>query len=91
MKSAKEKLALFKQGRNLLENAVMKDDKNSEFRFLRLIIQENCPSFLRYNKQKEEDAEIVKKSYKNFSVELKNAIVNYSKVSKSIKPADFSN
>lgn len=91
MKSAKEKLALFKQGRSLLENAIMKDNKNAEFRFLRLIIQENCPSFLHYHKQKEEDADIVKKSYKNFSGELKSAIVNYAKVSKSIKPADFSN
>lgn len=90
-KSAKKKLTLFKQGRRLLEDAIIKENSNAEFRFLRLIIQENCPAFLKYHDKIKEDAEVVKHYYKNFSPELKHAVAGYSKVSKTLKPQDFAN
>src|SRR5665213_3756036 len=40
------KLNLFKQGHKELEAAIKKEPDNAEFRFLRLIIQENAPGFL---------------------------------------------
>ncbi|HKR03937.1 MAG TPA: hypothetical protein VJY62_04810 [Bacteroidia bacterium] len=88
-KSAKRKLEMFKQGRILLEDAIKKENDNAEFRFLRLIIQENCPAFLKYHDKIKEDADAVKHFYKNFSAELKHAVADYSKVSKSLKPDSF--
>jgi hypothetical protein len=88
-KSAKRKLEMFKQGRMFLEDAIKKENDNAEFRFLRLIIQENCPAFLRYHDKIKEDADAVKLFYKNFSPELKHAVADYSKVSKILKPGSF--
>ena len=48
------KLKLFKQGHKLLEAAIAKDPNNAEFRFLRLIIQENSPGILGYNNDRTE-------------------------------------
>lgn len=88
-KSGSGKITMFKNGKMLLEDAIKKENANAEFRFLRLIIQENCPSFLKYHDKINEDATTVKDFYKRFSPELKHAVTNYSKVSKTLKPADF--
>ncbi|MEP7171732.1 MAG: hypothetical protein ABI855_20330 [Bacteroidota bacterium] len=88
-KSGIGKLAMFKKGKLLLEEEIKKENTHAEFRFLRLIIQENCPSFLKYHDKINEDASAVKIFYKKFSPELKHAVTNYSKVSKILKPADF--
>ncbi len=50
------KLWLFKKGHELLEDAIKGDPNNPEFRFLRLIIQENAPGFLGYNDSEERDS-----------------------------------
>ena len=88
-KSKHEKLILFKEGRILLEGVIKKENQNAEFRFLRLIIQENCPEFLRYHDNIKEDADAVKRYYQNFPPGLKHAVSGYSKVSGTLKPADF--
>jgi hypothetical protein len=90
LKSSKDKTTLFKQGRELLELAIKKENKNSEFRFLRLTIQENCPPVLKYNSNKNEDAEYVKQAFINFPHELQQAVLEYAKTSKMLKPSDFS-
>jgi len=89
IKSAKEKLPMFKQGKIILENAIKKDNKNAEFHFLRLIIQENCPVFLKYQDNMKEDADAVKQMYKKLSPALKQAVMNYSKTSKALKASEF--
>jgi len=85
-----EKLNLFKEGRMRLQEAFNKDSSNSEFRFLRLIIQENCPRFLNYYENINKDAEAIKLNYKDFPQELKKAVTDYSKTSKALKPEDLS-
>lgn len=90
-KSKHEKIILFKQGRILLEGVIAKENNNAEFRFLRLIIQENCPAFLKYHENMKDDADKVKQFYQNFSPQLKREVADYSNVSKILKPDDFEN
>lgn len=84
-----EKLKSFKKGRILLETAIMNDDVNGEYHFLRLIIQEHAPKIVKYSASIETDKEHIIKSYKNLSPAAQQAIVNYSKNSKIIHPSDF--
>ena len=87
VKSPAARLKGFKSGKLLLESAIRNDSTNAEFRFLRLIIQENCPDFLRYHYNKEEDAKAVKQGFKKFPKELQLAVRNYSKKSKALSAA----
>jgi len=55
MKSKEEKLRLFSEGKNLIEQSIKADASNVELRFLRFTIQTNAPKALGYNKQMEDD------------------------------------
>jgi hypothetical protein len=79
------KLKLFKQGRKLLEEAIATDPKNAEFRFLRLIIQENSPGLLGYKNEVQKDSEFIRKSYNSMPEELQKTIADYNKKSKVLK------
>jgi hypothetical protein len=79
------KLHLFKVGHKLLEDAINKDPKNAEFRFLRLMIQENAPGFLGYKSDTEKDSEYIRKSYKSLPEDVQHAIADYNKKSKLLK------
>jgi hypothetical protein len=79
------KLKLFKQGRKLLEEAIAKDPENAEFRFLRLIIQENAPGALGYRNDQQKDSEFIRKSYNSLPEELQKTIADYNKKSKVLK------
>lgn len=83
-KTPKDKLTIFKEGRMLLEGSISSDPKNTEYRFLRLIIQENAPKILKYNTNISEDSEWVKKYYSSLNSEVKNAVISYSKNSTSL-------
>jgi hypothetical protein len=50
-----EKLALFTEGKNLLEKCITRDPYNTELRFLRFAVQTNAPAFLNYNRSLEAD------------------------------------
>lgn len=78
LKSNKEKLEVFKEGKSLLEHAISGEPKNVEFRFLRLMIQENVPKVLKYSDKVKEDAEFVKTNYKSLSPELRKVVTNYA-------------
>jgi hypothetical protein len=80
-----QKLKLFKAGHKELEAAIKKEPGNAEYRFLRLMIQENAPGFLGYNDNLEADSEIIKKSYRSLPDEVQQAIGDYSKKSKVLK------
>ncbi|HMR85688.1 MAG TPA: hypothetical protein PKE30_21245, partial [Niabella sp.] len=82
LKVPAKKLSLFKQGHKLLEGAISKEPQNTEFRFLRLIIQENAPKIVGYNKNLAEDAQKVKSNYHSLPNALQQAISVYSKSSK---------
>jgi hypothetical protein len=79
------KLALFKKGHKLLEAAIKQDPDNTEFRFLRLMIQENAPGILGYKVDEEKDSEFIRKSYKSLPEDLQKTIADYNKTSKVLK------
>jgi hypothetical protein len=79
------KLHLFKEGHKLLESAILQEPNNAEYRFLRLMIQENAPGILGYKDDVEEDSKFIRKSYKSLPVEVQHAIADYNKKSKVLK------
>jgi hypothetical protein len=88
-KGLKNKLDLFKSGGKQLEDQISKYATNAEYRFLRLIIQENAPSILNYNNNITEDAKLIKASYSKLPLETKAAILDYCKKSKALQVQDF--
>ena len=86
----KTKLSLFRTGKQKLDSTILENDENCEFRLLRLMIQENAPQILGYNKQINEDCILIKKKFSSSTVLLQNIILDYSKKSKKLKLADFS-
>lgn len=84
-KTAGDKLKKFKEGKALLENAIQNHPNNTEYRFLRLMIQENAPKMLKYNANIEEDIVLIKENLSKTSKEVRTAINNYSEVSKHLK------
>lgn len=86
--SPSRKLNLFKSGHKKLEAAIQKDSLNAELRFLRLMIQENAPGMLGYKSDIEKDSAYIRKSFKTLPEVVQQALQNYSKKSKVLKPAD---
>ena len=84
-----KKLSMFKEGSEKLEKAISNDSENAEYRFLRLMIQENAPSLLGYNDDIKTDSELVRRSYKKLPQDVQHAVVNYSKTSKSLRISDL--
>jgi hypothetical protein len=80
-----KKLNLFKEGSKKLETAISKDSSNAEYRFLRLMVQENAPSLLGYRSNIKKDSDFVREHYKNLSETVQKAILNYNKISKSLR------
>lgn len=84
-KTAGDKLKKFKEGKTLLEAAIQSNSSNVEYRFLRLMIQENAPKILKYNSNIKEDVTFIKENLNKASKEVKTAITNYSGVSDNLK------
>lgn len=61
------KLQTFKRGKRNIEDAVMSKPDNVEIRLLRLSVQSNCPSFLGYKKNIEEDKKFIMSNTKNIT------------------------
>lgn len=59
------KLSTFKKGKKNIELAVKSKPDDVEIRFVRLSVQLNCPSFLGYSSQINEDKKIVKSNIQN--------------------------
>ena len=62
--------------------ALEKDSTNTEYHFLRLMIQENAPKRLGYHAALEKDNLYIRKNFKTLSPALQQAILGYSKQSK---------
>jgi hypothetical protein len=84
LKSLADKSKMFKAGKELLETAISLDHTNVEYRFLRLIIQENAPAILGYSDCIAADAKKVKAGYKTLSESVKNAVIAYAKTSQNL-------
>ena len=78
LKTPKEKVNEFKKGRVLLESAIEKQPDNIEFRFLRLVIQENCPKILKYNTNTEEDAQQIQSNFSSLNSTSQKYIKKYA-------------
>ena len=78
------KLSTFKKGHKKLEAAISKVNTNIEYRFLRLIIQENAPKNLGYHKNILDDAKIIKEGKAGLNKTTQIAIDDYSKHSKNL-------
>lgn len=83
---AQEKINLFKAGRIKLDAAIKKDKENAEFCFLRLIIQEHAPKIVDYNNNIKTDIAAIRSNYKTLPPVVQQAISDYSKKSKNLKP-----
>jgi len=55
LKTAKEKMTYFNDGKKLIEEAISRDTRNLELKFIRFTIQTNIPPILKYNKNISED------------------------------------
>jgi hypothetical protein len=83
-------LSVFNQGKKMLDNIILKEKENPEFRFLRLVIQENCPKQLNYHSNLKTDAALLKKKFNELGPQVQGAVQDYSNNSKVLKPSDFS-
>lgn len=83
------KLKRFKEGRIILDNQISIHKDNPELRFIRLMIQENCPSLLGYSDSVEVDAKIVLAGYEQMNDLLKKRIREYANISKKLNSNDF--
>ena len=81
-----EKLSLFKAGRLKLEAAIKKDKENAEFSFFRLIIQEHAPKIVEYRNNINADVSTIRSNFKTLSPVVQQAIHDYTKKSKVLKP-----
>ncbi|MPT36245.1 MAG: hypothetical protein E2604_14450 [Flavobacterium sp.] len=74
------KLNAFNKGKKDIENAVKESPDNVEIRFIRLSIQQNCPSFLGYNNEIEQDLQFIHANKNSItSIPLKNMIATVLK------------
>ncbi|UII27339.1 hypothetical protein LVD15_02610 [Fulvivirga maritima] len=89
VKGPANKLELFKEGHELLEDAIDSQNANVEYRFLRLTIQEHAPKILNYNNEIEEDKALILKSYPELDKDLKNYIKDYVSHSTVLKAEDL--
>lgn len=90
LSKAKVKIETFKKGRILLENEIEAQPNNVEYRFLRLVIQEQAPSIVRYKSEIETDKQFVINNYSTLDHLLQKYISEYSKQSVALSKIDHS-
>jgi hypothetical protein len=80
-----DKLHDFRKGANLLEDAIKGDTSNTEYRFLRLVIQENAPGIVNYKSDLGRDNLFIQQHFQLLSPVVQQAARDYSKHSKVLK------
>lgn len=78
-------------GKALLENEINNYPDNVEYRFIRLILQEQTPPVLRYKSNIKEDKEMIINSFGSAGIILKQRIVDYSNNSLILDFNEFEN
>ncbi|MGH1336527.1 MAG: hypothetical protein ACRBFS_10395 [Aureispira sp.] len=89
VKGIAKKLSVFKEGRELLEQAITRYPKNAEFRFIRLTIQENAPKVLKYNKNTTDDKKAIIAGYKKMDSKTRAYIMDYARHSNLLKTSEL--
>jgi hypothetical protein len=74
-----KRLSLFRQGHRKLETAIGRSPENAEYRFLRLMVQENAPRSLGYNKNIDEDSRFIKDHFRSMPAVTRQHVTAYSK------------
>lgn len=80
----KTKLDVFRKGHDMLESVILTNQSNGEYRYLRLIIQENAPSILMYNSNITEDVNTIEGTFSDFSKTLQKIVLDYAKQSNAL-------
>jgi hypothetical protein len=88
-KIPRTKLEIFKSGHKLLEAEISKNPESTEFRFLRIAIQERAPSFLNYNKNLQEDKKNIISGFKKLDAFLQDYILQYCNQSTILTVTDL--
>jgi hypothetical protein len=78
------KLERFNKGKDMLEACIVQNKTNTEYRFLRLMVQENAPSILGYDDAIQKDSQLITTNFNQLSTTLQTVIINYSKTSKAL-------
>lgn len=82
IKDSKERLSYFSKGAKLLDAEINKNPANLEYRFLRLVVQERAPKFLKYNQYIQVDKKEIIKGYNNMDAFLQQKVTEFAKKSK---------
>jgi hypothetical protein len=85
----RKKLDLFKAGHKKLEDIIKKDSTSTEFRFLRLMVQEHAPGITGYKTELAKDRMYILANFEKLQPVVQQAIKEYSKESSVLKPIDF--
>lgn len=80
-KTAKQKLNLFNEGKEILEKSIKNKPNDLNYRLLRLMIQENVPKILNYKSNIKEDKIFLQKNQSKFSKPVLNFYLEYLKQS----------
>lgn len=78
------KLERFNKGKELLESVIALNKNNTEYRFLRLMVQENAPSMLGYDTNIKQDSQHIKTGFSQLSETIQTVVLNYSKTSNNL-------
>ena len=62
LKNPFKKIEFFEKGKEIIENAIIKEPDNIEIALIRYSVQKNSPRFLMYNKNLIEDYEFINKN-----------------------------
>jgi hypothetical protein len=81
-----DKLHDFRKGAHELEDAIAQDSTNTEYRFLRLVIQENAPGIVKYRDDLEKDNLYIHQHFQELSPVVQKAVRDYSRHSRILRP-----
>lgn len=73
----------FKKGAQMLEESIQKAPENIELRVLRMSVQENSPKILNYNKNIQQDKNIISSNFAKSKSEVKIFVAQFIEISKS--------
>ena len=89
VKEVKQKIKYCREGIALIEAEIKDHPSNTEYRFIRLTIQEHAPKLLNYNNKLLEDKQKIIDGYSSLSAVLKKAIREYAIESKVLLVGDL--
>lgn len=87
----KDKIAVFKQGMQLLEREIQEAPLNYELRFLRFVIQEQSPAILGYKKNLAEDKKLFIDHFTQLDGTVQNFIKAYAEKSTVLSTKELYN